>query len=153
MRSLKRTQKTNLELVTDNDDDVIQKVLCVDDSQDNHNLIEIFLNKTKWELVSVYDGSEAVELLKQESFSVILMDINMPIMNGIEATTLIREMELKDSTRSRAQIIAFTSSVLQEDIDAAVTAGCDSYLVKPIKKQKLINAIVRHSEKARGSSS
>ena len=66
----------------------------------------------------------------------------MPVMGGIETTQNIRLLE-RDQGLRRCHVIAFTSSVLQEDIDAAIRVGCDSYLVKPIKKQKLINSISR----------
>ena len=71
-----------------------------------------------------------------------IRDRNMPVMGGIEATEKYRALE-RDVKRARAYVIAFTSSVLQKDIDDAIQAGCDSYLVKPLKKQKLINAIER----------
>lgn len=117
-------------------------VLCVDDSEDNHNLIDIYLKNRGWNVRFSSNGEEALALLSETNFDVILMDINMPVMGGIEATTRYREIE-KSEGKPRAKIIAFTSSVLQKDIDAAIKAGCDSYIVKPIKKQKLINSIER----------
>ncbi|SMF38150.1 hybrid sensor histidine kinase/response regulator [Pseudobacteriovorax antillogorgiicola] len=123
-------------------DDQPISVLCVDDSEDNHNLIKIFLKNQNWELSFASDGREALKILQDKVFDVILMDLNMPVMGGIETTINLRTIE-REQERPRAHVIAFTSSVLQDDIDNAIQAGCDSYLVKPIKKQKLINAISR----------
>lgn len=72
----------------------------------------------------------------------------MLVMGGIEATQLIRQHEHNEHL-PRAVVIAFTSSVLQTDIDAAIQAGCDSYLVKPIKMQNLVNIISSLTKNAR----
>ncbi|MFW7379752.1 MAG: response regulator [Oligoflexus sp.] len=119
------------------------KILCVDDSEDNHNLLSIFLKDQPWQMSFASNGEEALGMLRDQSYDIILMDLNMPGLSGIQTTSQIRRLEL-EANRSPAYIIAFTSSVLQADIDAAIAAGCDSYLVKPIKKQKLIYAISRH---------
>jgi CheY-like chemotaxis protein len=88
------------------------------------------------------DGQQGVDAYKKGYFDIVLMDLNMPVMGGIEATQLIRQHEHNEHL-PRAMVIAFTSSVLQTDIDAAIQAGCDSYLVKPIKNQNLVNIISR----------
>jgi signal transduction histidine kinase/ActR/RegA family two-component response regulator len=122
------------------------EILCVDDSEDNHNLINIFLKNQPWNIEFVQDGEQALQRLETKSYDVILMDLNMPGIGGIETTRQIRAYEKAHNQRS-AYIIAFTSSVLQVDIDAAINAGCDSYLLKPVKKQKLIHAISRISRR------
>lgn len=119
------------------------RILCVDDSVDNHNLIAIFLKDQPWQLDFASNGLQAIDMLKKTAYDVILMDLNMPGISGIETTRRIREGEAHGESNAHPYIIAFTSSVLQSDIDAAVGAGCDSYLVKPIKKDKLIQAIAR----------
>ncbi|NRA66320.1 MAG: response regulator [Pseudobacteriovorax sp.] len=115
-------------------------ILCVDDSEDNHNLIAIYLKDQPWDIEFAVNGKIALERIKHKRFDIILMDLNMPVMGGVETTINIRKIERIKGLES-TYIMAFTSSVLQEDIDTAIGAGCDSYIVKPIKKQKLINAI------------
>ncbi|WP_141734880.1 hybrid sensor histidine kinase/response regulator [Oligoflexus tunisiensis] len=126
-------------------DDSIERplsILYVDDSEDNHDLVRIYLKAFPWKLAFAEDGQKGLEAYKNGHFDIVLMDLNMPVMGGIEATRLLRELEHKEQ-RPRTVVIAFTSSVLQTDIDAAIQAGCDSYLVKPIKKQNLVNIISR----------
>ena len=124
------------------DEQAALRILCVDDSEDNHNLIQIYLQELPWQIDSAFNGREALDLVGEREYHIILMDLNMPVMGGIEATMNIRKSESHDGSPP-AHVIAFTSSVLQQDIDAAISAGCDSYLVKPVKKQKLINTIRR----------
>jgi signal transduction histidine kinase/CheY-like chemotaxis protein len=123
-------------------------ILYVDDSEDNHDLVRIYLKSFPWKLTFAEDGQQGVEAFKKGHFDIVLMDLNMPVMGGIEATQLIRQHEHNEHL-PRAMVIAFTSSVLQTDIDAAIQAGCDSYLVKPIKKQNLVNIISRLMKNAR----
>jgi signal transduction histidine kinase/CheY-like chemotaxis protein len=123
-------------------------ILYVDDSEDNHDLVRIYLKSFPWKLTFAEDGQKGLEAFKKEHFDIVLMDLNMPVMGGIEATQLIREHEHCEHL-PRAMVIAFTSSVLQTDIDAAIQAGCDSYLVKPIKKQNLVNIISRLMKNSR----
>ncbi len=117
-------------------------ILYVDDSEDNHDLVRIYLKSFPWKLTFADDGQKGVEAFRQGNFDIVLMDLNMPVMGGIEATLLIRQHEQAEQL-PRAVVIAFTSSVLQTDIDSAIQAGCDSYLVKPIKKRNLVNIISR----------
>jgi CheY-like chemotaxis protein/two-component sensor histidine kinase len=123
-------------------------ILYVDDSEDNHELVRIYLKSFPWKLTFAEDGQKGVESYKNGHFDIVLMDLNMPVMGGIEATQLIRQHEHNEHL-PRAFVIAFTSSVLQTDIDAAIQAGCDSYLVKPIKKQNLVNIISRLTKNVR----
>ncbi len=123
-------------------------ILYVDDSEDNHDLVRIYLKSFPWKLTFAEDGQKGLDAFKQARYDIVLMDLNMPVMGGIEATTMIRQYERSEHL-SRAVVIAFTSSLLQTDIDAAIQAGCDSYLVKPIKKQNLVNIISRLMKNAR----
>ena len=93
-----------------------------------------------WEVQCALNGESGLNLLEKETFDIILMDINMPVIGGIEATQRYRAME-RSLGHEKTKIITFTSSVIQKDIDAAIVAGCDSYLFNTIKKQKFISAI------------
>ena len=121
-----------------------KSILIVDDEPLNLMIISEYLQAAEegysWDTAE--NGEQALEILALRSFDIILMDLNMPVMGGIETTKGLRQLE-RDLGRPRSHVIAFTSSVLQDDIDSAIQAGCDSYLIKPLKKQKLINAIAR----------
>lgn len=86
------------------------------------------------------NGSEALQLMKQETFPLVFMDIQMPIMNGQEAVHLYREWE-KENRNKRSSIIALSACGLTEEIAEAFRVGCDDYLVKPAKKDIILNLI------------
>lgn len=80
-----------------------------------------------------------MEALEREHFDVVLMDVQMPVMDGFEATTVIRERER--GNRKRARIIAMTAHAMQEDRERCLAAGMDGYIAKPISPQQLYAAI------------
>ena len=118
------------------------KILIVDDSEDNHNLLNIYLKGKGWEISNALSGQKALEIVDEVNFDIVLLDLNMPEMNGFETCKKIRSIEKSKGYRP-SHIICFTSSILQSDIDTAIQVGFDSFVVKPIKKQKLINTINR----------
>ena len=85
---------------------------------------------------------DGIKEFQENSFDVVLLDLNMPEMNGYETCKALRLIEKKKSYNP-SHIICFTSSILQSDIDKAIETGFDSFIVKPVKKQKLINMINR----------
>ncbi len=115
-------------------------ILLVEDNPDNRMLIKAYLKKTPHSLDEAENGSIAVELFKQNNYDLILMDVQMPVMDGHEATRLIREWE-KIHDKNRTKIISLTAHAIREEIDKCMAAGCDSHLSKPIKKTTLLNAI------------
>ncbi len=120
------------------------KILLADDNPDNRYLVQVFLKKTGAELQSVENGREALERFQSESFDLILMDIQMPVMNGYEAVRAIREHEsrtLPAAPENPVKILALTADATREAYSKAMAAGCDGYLTKPIQKQALIEAI------------
>jgi signal transduction histidine kinase/DNA-binding response OmpR family regulator/ABC-type amino acid transport substrate-binding protein len=116
-------------------------ILMADDNQDNSNLIQIFLKKTPFKLTSVVNGAEAVEKFIAQNWDLVLMDMEMPVMDGLTATKKIRTYELKEKLET-TPIIAFTAHAMKEHIDKCLSAGCTGHLSKPIKKKKLINTIL-----------
>ena len=93
-----------------------------------------------WDITVVDDGEQAVEQYKKDdSYDLILMDVQMPVMNGYEATTLIREMENEKGVRT--PIIALTAYAMESDKDLCLAAGMDSYIAKPFKRQLFIDTI------------
>jgi two-component system, sensor histidine kinase and response regulator len=115
-------------------------ILLVDDAEENCMVIQAFLKNTDYQLVLAFDGEEGLEKAKSGQFDLILMDVQMPIMDGYEATRKIRGWE-GELGRRRIPIIALTANAMKEDIDHAHDAGCDRYLTKPVRKQILMDTI------------
>jgi signal transduction histidine kinase/CheY-like chemotaxis protein len=115
-------------------------ILLVEDNPDNRMLIKAYIKKTPHSLDEAENGSIAVELFKQNNYDLVLMDVQMPVMDGHEATRLIREWE-KTNDKNRTKIISLTAHAIREEIDKCMAAGCDSHLSKPIKKATLLSAI------------
>ncbi|MBF0125267.1 MAG: MASE1 domain-containing protein, partial [Magnetococcales bacterium] len=120
------------------------RVLLVEDAEDNQLLIQLFLSKTPHHLTIAGNGEEAVQLVQQGAFDVVLMDVQMPVMDGYTATRLIRRWEQQHHL-PRLPIITLTAHALEGEIERSRQAGCDLYLTKPIKKLLLLEAIQRLS--------
>ena len=111
------------------------KVLSAEDSIDNETIIRLFLSKEGALLTYVHNGLEAVEAVKNGEFDIILMDIQMPLVDGLEATRQIRHLGFQKP------IIALTGKALRDDAEKSLKAGCDTHLTKPIRKELLIQEI------------
>ncbi|MGN7611261.1 response regulator [Magnetococcales bacterium HHB-1] len=118
------------------------KILLAEDSQDNRFLIKAFLKHLPYHIVMAENGQEAVQCVKQESFDLILMDLQMPIMDGFTATQTIRQLEQKRGDQP-IPIIALTAHAFKEASDKALAAGCDFYLTKPVNKKRLQEEVGR----------
>ena len=103
-------------------------------------MIESYFKKLPIEVEIAENGKIALEKFKKENFDLILMDMQMPIMDGYETTRKIREWEASHN-RQRTKIIALTAFALQEEEQKTVMAGCDMHLSKPVKKQTLLDCI------------
>ncbi|MBF0187802.1 MAG: response regulator [Magnetococcales bacterium] len=115
-------------------------ILLVEDSEDNQLLIKAYLKHSGATLVTATDGEQALERCRNDSFDVVLMDLQMPVMDGLSATRAIRTRE-REEGRPRLPILALTAHALTEDRQKALEAGCDAYLTKPIRKQTLLDAL------------
>lgn len=115
-----------------------KKILAVDDSADNLELLEFMLDEYKMDLTCVQDGTSAFELMKKSDFDMILMDIQMPQVDGYETTRMIR-----DSGYARP-IIALTAHVVKSEIEKCFEAGCNGVVGKPYSKVSLINSMVQY---------
>ncbi|MCC6136184.1 MAG: response regulator [Gammaproteobacteria bacterium] len=108
-------------------------ILIADDAQDNITLIRAYLKKTLHRLDIADNGAVAVELFKQGQYDLVLMDVQMPVMDGYTATRLIREWECEHHLPP-TPILALTANALKEDEQRSLDAGCTGHLTKPIRK-------------------
>ena len=111
-------------------------LLIAEDEESNFKFLEMLLSKKGINLLRAENGYEAIEICKgHKQIDLILMDIKMPEMNGLEATARIKQ------TRPEIPIIIQTAYAMQNDEKECIEAGCDDYIAKPIKKEKLISLI------------
>jgi CheY-like chemotaxis protein len=116
------------------------RILIVDDSHDNRALIEAYLKKTPYLLIEAEDGQQAIDKFIAGRFDLVLMDIQMPNVDGYEATERIRGWE-RENGRHRTPVVALTASALDDAADRTRAAGCDAHVTKPVKKSTLLHAI------------
>lgn len=116
------------------------KVLLAEDNRINQILVEKILSKFNFDCVTVGNGSLAVDAVMENDFDVILMDIMMPIMDGYEATSIIRNLE--DETKRNIPIIALTAVVTGSIVESSSSVGINKYLSKPFEREELYNVII-----------
>jgi signal transduction histidine kinase/CheY-like chemotaxis protein/HPt (histidine-containing phosphotransfer) domain-containing protein len=117
------------------------RVLLAEDNPVNRKLAIALLEKRGHRVVPVDNGRLAMLALEQDVFDLVLMDLQMPEMGGIEATQRIRERERE--TGGHVPIVALTAHAMKEDRDRAIAAGMDDYLSKPIRREQLFEVIER----------
>lgn len=127
----------NLEKVLENKDYSKKRILIVEDDYTSFFFLEELLGQLHAEITHCEDGSLAVEKVKQENFDLVLMDIQMPNMNGYDATRKIKEI------RPNLPIIAQTANALHSDRVKSIEAGCNDYISKPIMAPELIEKVSR----------
>lgn len=115
-------------------------ILLVDDSSDNRFLINAFLRNESCSIVEADNGSIALELFPTKKWDVILMDMQMPVMDGYQATRRIREFE-KEEGIAHTPIVALTAHSINTEVKKCLDAGCDVHLAKPVSKADLLNVI------------
>lgn len=116
-----------------------RRVLLADDTRANQKLITAILEKRGHSVESVFNGMEALDRLEHQEFDAVLMDVQMPIMDGFQATAAIRA--LSKPSRAQLPIIAMTAHSMPGDKERCLTAGMDAYLSKPINRHQLIEII------------
>jgi CheY-like chemotaxis protein len=116
-------------------------VLVVEDVPSLQKLLVMMLRKAGHDVAAAGDGQEAVDLAQREPFDIILMDIQMPGMNGLDATRLIRAREMQSG--AHVPIIAITAHALNGDSRTCLAAGCDAYLRKPVDLGELMALMQR----------
>jgi len=114
------------------------RALLAEDSPTNQALVELLLKKLGVEVVIVENGQQAVQKAMEQKFDVILMDIQMPVMDGFEATNQLRKNGVK------IPIIALTACAMKGDDEKCFAAGCSDYISKPIDRKKLVEIIMKY---------
>jgi len=115
------------------------KILLVEDNLVNQEVASGMLVSRGYEVNIANNGAEAITSIMRETYDIILMDVQMPVMNGYEASLKIREME-RDS-ESHIRIIGLTANAMSGDREKCLQAGMDDYITKPVHMKDLINAI------------
>ncbi len=120
------------------------KILVAEDNRVNQMVVKKILQKNELRFELVSNGKEVLEILEKIPFDLILMDCQMPEMDGFEATRNIRELEAVEKRKPIA-IVALTAGALEGDRDKCIQAGMNDYLSKPIDRSKLIEMIYRYT--------
>jgi PAS domain S-box-containing protein len=118
-----------------------KRILLAEDSQANQIIARAMLENAGYEVYVVSNGKEALEAVKEFPFDLVLMDISMPEMDGIEATRSIRRLP---GEAGHQKIIALTANVFKDDIDRCLEVGMHGFISKPIEKRKLLKTITEH---------
>jgi two-component system, cell cycle response regulator DivK len=116
---------------------VAAKVLCIEDNPQNMRLVRKILVSAGYSVLEAVDGLSGIEMAMQQRPDVILMDINLPDIDGLEATQRLRACAEMAST----PIIALTANAMHGDRERCLASGCNGYVPKPITKNELINTV------------
>ena len=125
--------------------DLTGKVLVAEDNLTNQVLTKLLLEKMGLDVTVVQNGVEAVDEVISGNYDIILMDIQMPQMNGYEATKILRSKGIT------TPIIALTAYAMKGDKEKCLSAGCDDYLAKPVSRSKLEKTIIKYMLSAKNT--
>ena len=117
------------------------KILVADDTAVNLALATKLLKRRGHDITSVEDGLQAFETFKKASFDVVLMDIHMPVMDGLESTAKIREFEASQPSRPSTPIIAMTPNNEKSDHETYLKSGMNGIITKPMNIKTLVSQI------------
>ena len=113
-----------------------KKILLAEDNDINRMIASIVLKSNGYHITEVLDGKEAVAELTRQSFDLVLMDLQMPFMDGLEATRIIRK-----HLNNKVPIIALTANEIKKEKDRCVQAGMNDFLMKPFDEKELVSII------------
>ena len=119
-------------------------ILYVEDNSDNRNLIRRVLEAEGYSVIDAINANQAIEKLEENRIDLILMDINMPDMDGYTLTTKIKGIQ----AFSMIPIVAVTANVMRGDREKSLEAGCDGYIQKPIDIDTLAQQIERFTTRS-----
>ena len=115
-----------------------QSILVVDDGEGNRRLIEVVLKRAGAKVVCASNGLEAIEAIAEQDFAIILMDMQMPVVDGYTATKRLRAAGLK------TPIVALTGNAMKGDRERCLAAGCDDFVTKPVNIDQLLEVIASY---------
>ena len=115
----------------------MKRILVAEDNDSNYILMTYIL-RGHYEVVRAHDGQEAIDIVANGGIDLVLMDVKMPVMDGLEATSHLKE------TNPDLPIIALTANVFDSDRNAAIAAGCDDFLAKPVNNVQCLEIIANH---------
>ncbi len=121
------------------------RILVVEDSLPNRKVAEAMLNRAGLSVVTAENGQLALDILESEEVDLVLMDVRMPVMDGLEATRRLRQRELELGL-DRIPIMALTANAMPEDRDACLAEGMDDFIPKPINRKHLLDVLGRWLE-------
>ena len=117
------------------------RVLAVEDNELNRMVLQVILKKCEVVVSIAHNGQEAIDLIQEKEFDIVLMDVQMPILDGLEATKFIRE-DLKYSI----PIIGLSANAMREEVEICKQAGMNDYLVKPYSERALVEVMKKWSK-------
>jgi CheY-like chemotaxis protein len=124
------------------------RVLLAEDHPTNRKVVELILGSAGVDLVSVENGALALEAARAERFDLILMDMQMPVMDGLTAIRAIRAHE-RERSAAATPIVALTANAMPEHAEASQVAGADDHLTKPVSAKLLLEAVARATARDR----
>ena len=113
------------------------KTVLVAEDNDSNYILMTYILRGKYQVVRASNGQEAIDAVAGGGIDLILMDMKMPVMDGLEATRRLKE------TNPSLPIIALTANVFDSDRDAALAAGCDDFLPKPVNSKHCLETIAK----------
>jgi len=120
-----------------------KKVLVAEDSSVIQNLTKRILQFQNFEITSVRDGGQVLDKLEKEDFDIILMDINMPVMDGMACAEKVRALE--DSVKSQIPIVAITGNTKNYSLEDFHNVGINEFLQKPLNFDELVEVVKRYT--------
>ena len=114
------------------------KTVLVAEDNDSNYILMTYILRGHYQTVRARDGQEALDVVEKGGIDLVLMDMKMPVMDGMEATRRLKE------THPQLPIIALTANVFDSDRDAALAAGCDDFLAKPVDSKLCLATIASH---------
>ena len=118
----------------------MKRILIIEDNEDNMYMIKFILEQNNLKVITAQTGSDGYEIALKEKPDLILMDIQLPDINGLEVTKLIRQSEISDLI----PIIALSSYAMTGDKQKALDAGCAAYIEKPIDPETIMDSIRKY---------
>jgi len=118
------------------------RILATEDNPSAREVLSRHLDHEGLDLTFAHDGAQAVEALALEAFDVVLMDLSMPVMDGLEAIRLIRASEAHEG-RTATPILAVSARTSPEDVQACLAAGADDHLGKPVSRMDLLTRVLQ----------